>query len=54
MLSAVNQKIRSDILLAYYVCKYNLSFNFSEKLPFVIRNIAFDSEIVKKFNPNRK
>ena len=40
--------------MAYYVCKYNMSFNFAAKLPNIIKNIAFDSKIIQDLNISRK
>ena len=53
MLINVNKKVRGEILLAYYTCKYNLSFNFASKIPKMIANLAYDSKVIEDLNISR-
>lgn len=50
----VNLKIRSAILIAYYTCINNLSFYLAEKLPQMLRHIAYDSKCIAEFSVSRK
>jgi hypothetical protein len=54
LLKNVNIRVRSEIIMAYYVCKLNLSFNLAAKLPSMIRQFAPDSDIMIKVDPSRK
>ena len=36
ILDKANIKARSEILIAYYACIFNLSFKFSENLSYII------------------
>lgn len=54
MLQNVNFKVRADLLLAHYICRYNMSFLFAEKLPNIMKHIAFDSNILEVYSTNRR